>query len=123
MSEQQLRNGAPDDSLCGQPLELHINDGHLHEAVQKAAEAALNDPNVKIIARRYHAIGALVTDVNRFRKYQARLLAAWKAINHTGLPGRLRLATTTATDVDTGIDWRWVFVVYEPDYQVRRRNG
>jgi hypothetical protein len=103
----------PDRSLCGQPLFLHINDGHFDESVERAAVLALDQPSVGIIALRWKADPDLSNLRTKWLSHQRQALAAWRTQHGiTAGDGRLALRSRTATDVESGSDYVWAFVVW-----------
>jgi hypothetical protein len=112
----------PDRSLVGEALFLHINDKGVDDDVIKAASVATQQPAVGIIAVRFLADPAVRSLVNGWLVRQRKALAAWKVQEGIqGSQGRLSLRSTVATDVQTGSDWVWAFVQWDP--AKKRANG
>jgi hypothetical protein len=105
----------PDRSLVGDPLLLHISNKGIDDDVVKAAEIAISQPGVGIIAVRFTADPGLRSQVNGWLDRQRRALAAWRVTSGiSGQKGRLSLRSLTATDEDTGSDWVWSFAQWDP---------
>jgi hypothetical protein len=105
----------PDRSLVGQPLFLHTNDHHLDECVEKAAEAAVDQANVPIIAVHFPPDPGLRPLINGWLKPQRRALSGWRVQQGlTGANGTLSLRSRTMTWTKTGADRVWVFVQWDP---------
>lgn len=112
MSDIEIRTDvqAPDDTLAGQPLDLHVDDGYIHGTTEIAIQQAIAHPGVKFIGRRFPALYVERKDVSRFRGRQARALRAWASQNMPALEKNLRLGSTLRSDAKTGSDWYWIFV-------------
>lgn len=100
----------PDDTLAGQPLDLHVDDGFIHGSTEVAVNQAILHPGVKFIGRRFPAVYVEKREIQRFRSRQARALRAWASQNVPAMENLLRLGSTLRADAKTGTDWYWIFV-------------
>jgi hypothetical protein len=111
----------PKRDLAGQPLFLHISDRGIDDDVKKAAAIATTTASVGIIAVQFTADPGLRSLVNSWLERQRRSLAAWRVQEGiTGDKGRLSLRSTVATDEDTGSDYVWAYVQWDPTKEPHR---
>jgi hypothetical protein len=102
-------------------LFLHISDRGIDDDVKKAAAIATTTASVGIIAVQFTADPGLRSLVNSWLERQRRSLAAWRVQEGiTGDKGRLSLRSTVATDEDTGSDYVWAYVQWDPTKEPHR---